>query len=70
MQTFVYCHIIVVLGRFNEHEKFHRILSTYHHIVINMYLNKLAKLIVLPSTLKDSEVCRTHRRTMKAVKGI
>ena len=33
-------------------------------------LNKLAKLIVLPSALKDTEGCRRHRRTMKAMKGI
>ena len=32
--------------------------------------NKLAKLIVLPSALKDTEGCRRHRRTMKAMKGI
>ena len=34
------------------------------------YGNKLAKLIVLPSALKDTEGCRRHRRTMKAMKGI
>ena len=33
-------------------------------------VNKLAKLIVLPSALKDTEGCRRHRRTMKAMKGI
>ena len=32
--------------------------------------DKLAKLIVLPSALKDTEGCRRHRRTMKAMKGI
>ena len=33
-------------------------------------LNKLAKLIVLPSALKGTEGCRRHRRKMKAMKGI
>ena len=33
------------------------------------FKNKLAKLIVLPSALKDTEGCRRHRRTMKAMKG-
>ena len=35
-----------------------------------LQVNKLAKLIVLPSALKDTEGFRRRRRNMKAMKGI